>query len=307
MIIIDYSNSRRVMNGTWGEEQMKATICNLLYVLGMALGFCLESQGQAILTPDWLKYLGDSSAGSFSCTSGTCVIADEQWFSSFNVSAGATVIILGGNGPLIIRSTGACSVAGTVSNSFNSGGGFGINGSGDFGGGGGGGGGGATNVGGAGRNTVGDGGVPIVNGGNGGPVGGGNGSNGNAVVPPQYRMILSSGSFWPVGGSIGGAGGGPSGGAGGHAGGPVILVCNSINFTGSIDVSGAPGNPPSADNSGAGGGGGGGYAILSAVTYTANSGVINIAGGAGGSCNSHVGCGAGGSGGNGFSVNVTIQ
>ena len=97
------------------------------------------------------------------------------------------------------------------------------------------------------------------------------------------------------------------GAIGGNGGGVVILVCDSINFTGTIDVSGGPGKPSVANNSGAGGGGGGGYAILSANTYLANTGVIKSGGGPGGGCNGSGGCGAGGQGGNGWSMEILIQ
>jgi hypothetical protein len=281
----------------------------ILFTFVLAVVFALYSEASAqVVSPRWLRYLGNGSEGDYSCTSGTCVLGEEHWFSSFSVSAGSTVIVQGGNGPLIIRSTGACTVAGVISNSFNSGGGLGISGTGDFGGTGGGGGGGIVTVGRPGFMTVGGGGkgITILNGGApGAPFG--RGKNGNAPLPAEYHVLVDSGSFWPVGGSKGGAGGGTNGAPAGSGGGPVILVCNSINFTGSIDASGGPGNSPSADNSGAGGGGGGGYVILAAVTYAANTGVINTAGGPGGSCNSHLKCGAGGNGGKGFSTVITIQ
>src|ERR1035438_1097887 len=105
----------------------------LLGVLAYAGALCQWAQSQTILTPAWLRYLGDGSLGSFSCTSGTCVFGDEKWFSSFNVSAGATVVTTATNGPIIVRSTGDCTVAGTISNSVNTGAG-GITVNGDFGG-----------------------------------------------------------------------------------------------------------------------------------------------------------------------------
>jgi hypothetical protein len=85
------------------------------------------------------------------------------------------------------------------------------------------------------------------------------------------------------------------------------MVCNSINFTGTIDVSGGAGHQPTANNMGAGGGGGAGYVILSANSYVANSGVIKTGGGAGGSCGSFTGCGAGGNGGDGWSIEILIS
>jgi hypothetical protein len=273
--------------------------------------WCPQTMAQVAVTPGWLRYLGDGSDGDYSCTSGKCTLGGEHWYSSFTVSAGATVVTTAGNNAIIIRSTGACNVAGTISNSVNTAGGGGINSQGgDFGGGGGGGGGGALS-GKIGRISVGDGFLPIDDGGIGGAVVGGNGGTGETPNRGQYRMLISGGTFWPVGGSVGGQGGGNGsgigGGLGGNAGGPVILVCSSINFTGRIDVSGGAGAPAPANNTGAGGGGGAGYVIFSAVNYTANSGSINLAGGPGGSCGSFAGCGSGGTGGGGWNLAITLQ
>jgi hypothetical protein len=278
--------------------------------LTLVLGLCLRVSAQTSIgvTPPWLQDLADAEDGPLSCSSGTCFLTDEHWVSSFTVSAGATAYSLSGNGPTIIRSTGACTIAGTLANSPNTlPGSLGTPGDGDFGGGGGGGGGGQGAPGQPGFFSLGNGEIPIVSGGVGGMPGGGAGGNGGSTVTPQYRPLLSSGSYYPGGGSIGGFGGGPSGGLGGSGGGAIILVCGSINFTGTIDVSGGAGSAPAANNSGAGGGGGGGYAILSTSTWVANTGVIKTAGGAGGSCNGFTGCGAGGSGGNGWSIAITIE
>ncbi len=234
-----------------------------LTLLGLAFGLCLRTPAQIStgitpvsigVTPGWLRNLGDGEGGAYSCTSGTCLITDEKWVSSFNVSAGATAFTKAGNSPITIRSTGPCTVAGTIGNTPNIQAGVGINVRGDFGGGGGGGGAGATAHGQGGWNTVGNGWVEIGLGGRGGAAPGGAGGTGETPNKLQYRALLSAGSFWPAGGSLGGAGGGPSGGQPGNGGGPVILVCQSIDFTGTIDVSGGPGQPPSANNSGAGGG-----------------------------------------------------
>jgi hypothetical protein len=280
-----------------------------LSLSGLAFGLCLRTPAQTSIgvTPGWLRNLGDGEGGAYSCTSPICYITDEKWVSSFNVSAGSIAVSGSADGPIIIRSPGTCTVAGTISNSPNTAGGGGINVPGDFGGGGGGGGAGATAAGQGGPFDVGDGWVVIANGGRGGAAPGGAGGTGETPNKLQYRPLLSVGSFWPAGGSIGGAGGGPNGGQPGNGGGPVILVCQSIDFTGTIDVSGGPGAPPTANNSGAGGGGGAGYVILSASSYVANTGTININGGPGGSCNSFTGCGAGGNGGNGWSKAITIQ
>jgi hypothetical protein len=281
----------------------------VLSLSALASGLCLRTPAQTSIgvTPGWLRNVGDGEGGAYSCTSATCLITDEKWVSSFNVSAGATAFTEAGNSPIIIRSTGPCTVAGTLGNTPNINHSVGINVHGDFGGGGGGGGAGATAHGRLGWWTVGNGWVEIADGGRGGAAPEGAGGTGETPKPRQYHALLSSGSFWPAGGSLGGAGGGPAGGQPGNAGGPIILVCESINFTGRIDVSGGPGLPPTANNSGAGGGGGAGYVILSTSNWVANTGEINLAGGAGGSCAGFTGCGAGGRGGNGWSVAITIE
>ena len=91
-----------------------------------------------IAAPDWLEFLGDGSDAAYSCSSGTCTLEGEHWVSSFNVSAGAIVVANSPNVPIVIRSTGACTIGGTISNSPNSGAGGNRTGHGDFGAGGGG-------------------------------------------------------------------------------------------------------------------------------------------------------------------------
>jgi hypothetical protein len=284
-------------------------LLNFFLVL-MPLAVSLPAPAQNILTPSWLRYLGSGVGGNFSCTSGVCALGDERWMTSFSVSPGATVVSKANNGPFIIRSTGTCTIGGTISNSANTAGGGGILNKGDIAGAGGGGGGG-TSPGSPGLNGIGDQQLPVVLGGAGGVAGGGAGGNGASPTPSQYHVLIGAGSMWPVGGanggSGGGSGGGTAGGSGGVGGGPVIFVCQSINFTGMIDASGAPGHNAPANNTAAGGGGGGGYVILSAVTFIANTGTIKVSGGAGGSCGSNTGCGAGGNGGNGWTYIQNIQ
>lgn len=256
----------------------------------------------SVTAPDWLEFVGDGSEGAYSC-SGACSLQGEHWFSSFEVASGAKLVANSVNNPIVIRATGTCTVQGTISDSPHSGAG-GNTGPGDFGGGGGGGGAGA-NGGHGGNVSVGDAAIEIVDGGRGGTAPGGNGTSGGSATIGEYRTLLSGGTFWPVGGSSGGQGG-SNGGDGGVGGGVVVLVCNSISFTGTIDVSGAFGGNSPGTSSGAGGGGGGGYVIFSAVTFPANTGVINTAGGVGGTCGSDTSCGKGGSGGSGWNAAFTI-
>lgn len=280
-------------------------VCSTM--IGIVLVLCYfrpAAHAQTLLTPPWLTWLGNGTHNQ-SCLSGDCVINDEVWFASYTLASGATLFNTAGNGSIIIRATGTCTIAGTINTSPNVPGQTGITGDGDFGGGGGGGGGG-THAGNAGNNTQVIPNIPIVNGGAGGKAGGGNGQAGKSTTTVQYQMFLSNGSDWPGGGAIGGRGA-SSGGAAGQGGAPVIIVCNTINFTGTINVSGGNGGNAPASNTGAGGGGGGGYVVLAAKTYTADTGTIITNGGAGGSCNGYANCGTGGSGGNGWSAAITIQ
>jgi len=291
---------------------MKRALSFFLLV-AVAVAFRSQAAAQTTVTPGWMAWLGDGSEGDYSCSSGQCVLSGEHWVSSFTVSSGATVVNTTVNNPVIIRSTGDCTVSGTISNSGNTSGGAGVNFNGDFGGAGGGGGGGASFAyiqGQGGLGTVGLGGLPIDNGGNGGSAGGAGGV-GQSVDRGQFHQILSGGSFWPVGGAAGGKGGynghGTGGGNGGVGGGPVILICSSLNFTGTIDASGGNGGPAPVVNTGGGGGGGGGYVIFSALNYVANTGTVNVSGGNGGGCGANTGCGVGGAGGSGFTYTQTIQ
>jgi hypothetical protein len=289
------------MENTLNRGKIRQSIVAVVFA---ACCLYLPGHAQTGLTPAWLRWLG-SGTNNFNCTSGRCNITDEIWFKSFSVSPGATVVNAGGNGPLIIRATGTCTIDGTIIANGSLTWGSGITGSGDFGGGGGGGGGG-TAAGINGKSTTVISGIPVVNGGTGGSAEGGNGQNGVSSSSNQYHAFLASGSSWPGGGAAGGNGG-SGGGAGGLGGTPVIFVCNTIEFSGTIDVSGGNGGNASASNRGAGGGGGGGYVVLAAVTFAANTGTINTNGGNGGTCNGFSNCGAGGSGGNGWSMSLTIQ
>jgi len=101
-------------------------------------------------------------------------------------------------------------------------------------------------------------------------------------------QVIACGS----GGGDGGAGlSGVPGGEGGNGGGSIIFECaGDLDFTGTIDISGADGNDATnitvdEDLDAAPGGGGGGAAGMALILYktaTATSGTINNAGGAGG-------------------------
>jgi hypothetical protein len=263
----------------------------------------LAAQAQSVHTPPWLTWLGNGS-NNWSC-SGTCVINDEVWFASFSLPAGTQLLNTAGNGPIIIRATGTCTIAGTINTSPNYPGQTGITGHGDFGGGGGGGGGG-TSAGIAGLTTEVITGIPLINGGAGGAAGGGNGHNGTSVDANQWQMFISNGSDWPGGGAPGGNGAN-GGGIGGQGGAPVIIACGTIDFTGTINVTGGNGGAATGNNTGGGGGGGGGYVLLAAENFTGQTGTFLTSGGTGGTCGSSANCGTGGSGGNGWAKYFTIQ
>ena len=257
----------------------------------------------SLTVPSGLAYLGDGSDGAYVCTPGpTCLVANggEYWYTDFTVAVGQTVTYspaVSGY-PNIIRATGTCTIAGTLTvgpNQTNAG---------NYGGGGGAGGGG-TLIGAVGGRSL----ALPNNGGTAGNAGGGAGGNGTGIDVHFQRMIATNtlfmtsdqtqSSHWAIGGAIGGAGG-SAGPAGNYGAGALVLACNSINFTGTINAIGLVGRDSTGNNVGASGGGGGGIVILRAPTLT-NTGTINLGGGAGGSCLAFTGCGVGGTGGAGWS------
>jgi hypothetical protein len=80
----------------------------------------------------------------------------------------------------------------------------------------------------------------------------------------------------------------------------VIFACQTVSFTGTIDVSGVNGAAAPGNNTGGGGGGAGGIVVLRSPNMT-NSGTMTLTGGSGGGCGAFTGCGAGGSGATGWS------
>lgn len=79
----------------------------------------------------------------------------------------------------------------------------------------------------------------------------------------------------------------PTAGIGGKGGGCVFILCNVLNFTGTINAKGQAAGGTTA------GGGGGGQVIIGYRTLTANTGTITVTGGAG--------AGVGGAGAAGYS------
>jgi hypothetical protein len=252
--------------------------------------------------PAWLRYLGNGADGAVTCSSLLSGNPAEIDTTSFTVNNGATCSVSAAlRLSTIIRSTGTCTIAGTITTASA----VGITAQGDSGGGGGGGGGG-TGAGSAGSNSSILGNQSVLNTtGAAGTAGGGAGAAG-ASIPTGIQEFLLGTGIMPRGGSAGGAGG-SSGPAGGLGSSNIILVCASINFTGTITANGFNGANSTGNNVGASGGGGGGVVVLSAVNYAANTGTVNVNGGTGGSCLAFTGCGAGGNGGAGWSAALTIQ
>ena len=225
-----------------------------------------------------LRYLGDGSDGAIDCNG---VLNGIKYATTFNVSAGHTCVGNSGNSPLIIFATGACTVAGTISarGVDDTAAAFGTYG------GAGGGGGGGTAAGTAGVSTLTSNGIlQIAAGGTAGTSSGGTAGNGAAFSSSGFqRAALQSALGVTLGGSKGGAGG-SSGGGGGNPGQAVILDCASVVNTGIIDVSGAPGNPATANTQGGGGGAGAGFVWLIARDSVVNTGTVYAQGGPPGQC-----------------------
>jgi hypothetical protein len=247
-------------------------------------------------TPAWLQYLGTGADGAYeataaSCTSSSpCNITGDHYYTSFKVDSGAYVYanVATTGGGLTIHATGACSIYGnilvnwvknTISSSTK---GFAGASSGGSGGGTAAGNTGVLSLAISGSSTAG------ATAGTAGAASGGNGGNGNSLLwSPSWQRAIVAGSAGILDGLqlTGSAGvqGGSSGGTGGEAGGGAVLICASLDGTGgAIDASGGPGNPPSANSTGAGSGGGGGVVILSSQAAVTTWPSIYIAGGPGG-------------------------
>jgi len=303
----------KLSNGT-GTEQMAAgtsaspslTFGNCgLYTSGATIlpttGCSFGSAGNPAAAPAWLQYLGTAASGAYTCTSGTCTKGSGVYnYTTFNVSSGATLNLTGGT--VVVYATGACTINGAITSAITS-----AQPAYYAGGGSGGGGGGGTAAGSAASNVsllpgiTPTSSVALAGGGTAGAASGGTGGNGNttSATSSGWLALLNSGTlsgyYWT--GSPGGAGG-SSGGAGGYQGAGLILMCQSITGTGTINTSGSAGGNAAANNQGAGGGGGAGPLVLSSQATEALTGMTLTAnGGAGGSCLSYTGCGAGGTGG----------
>ena len=286
---------------TWWRVVIADSLDNIS--LGTPLAPASGGVGTNINVPPHLRFLGDGSDGAITCSGN---IAGVKYATTFTVANGATCTLNVISQPLVVHATGVCTIAGTINGSGTAAGSYVT---GDAGGSGGGGGGGAaagavgSTSGMIGMTLLG---YQLLSGGAIGSSSGGTGGAGNATSTVVQRYMFDYASGLYHGGAKGGTGG-SSGGSGGNGGQTVILICQSINFTGTIDVSGAVGVNSTGNSVGSGGGGGGGYAWLIGRDSVINSGTITVTGGAGGTCGAYTTCGAGGVGGAGWSKVAQMQ
>ena len=218
------------------------------------------------LNPSWL---GDGSDGAVTI-SGTVGLTRDMQYSSLSVPSGT---VLNTNG-YRIRCTGSVTVDGAIANNGQNA---------------------AAGVGGAGapQGTLPGGGTGgysaagtnaspcLYSGGDGGEASdpstgttsaGGNG--GSATPTPSIFPTIGQLTNGAAGG--GGGGGGNTNGSGGGGAGPILIICQSIAGSGSIQTIGGNG----IANNYAGGGGGGGIAIIVCFTNTF-TGTLEYSGGTG--------------------------
>ena len=256
--------------------------------------------------PTFEIFGGTGADGALNVTSGTTQLTGNRVynFTSINISAGAVLTVsgTGDTGRLLLKCSGDCTIAGTIS---LGGGGYA------------GGNGGSPGV-------AGSVGTPSAKAGTGGLGGGlttapstaGGGGGGGAYAIAGTVGVTGSGGAGGAGGTFdapyvaggagGGGGGGASGGtgnnydgtAGGVGGGALYLeVLGAINFTGSINAVGTAAIANTGLYAGAGGGGAGGMVvIIVGGTKTSVAGTITVTGGAGGVATSGANGGAGAAG-----------
>ncbi|HLW69896.1 MAG TPA: hypothetical protein VKS22_04660 [Candidatus Binataceae bacterium] len=303
---------------TWRSLITTAAFAGCAIMLGAALLHARPTAAPAQTTlfltdaPSWTHYFCDSSEAD---PDGSASLQGIHCYPSLTVPLGAVLTVTGAassvgvpadspRGTLQALVNGPCTIAGeidaaAVQSGVGNGGGSG----------GGGGGAAATDAGSAGgvSNLFGTFRVAVAaQGGLAGAIAAA-GKMGSTPTTVTQRWIWNTASTLGVlGGGAGGNGGAGRGvgGTGGGGGGGVALACNSINFTGAINVSGGDGGAGAAGGGG-GGGGGGGVVILATPTYVANSGVTLVNGGTGGAGSS--GAGAGGPAGSGWSNFFTLQ
>lgn len=206
---------------------------------------------------------GDGSLGSLVHSANANIAIGCYNYTDFTINSGITLTVTG-QGPLIIRCTGTLTIAGTLN---AAGTGAVVVAPGD----------GVSGVAGTGnlRNFI------IAGGSGGGSEGanigggafnlGGATGNGGSITEASIQVILASMGMLLFGGASGASGLNTTN-YGGNGGGLVILIANSINFTGAISCAGSNATVR-------GGGGGGGVIVTAAKTYTNNTGTRTISGG----------------------------
>lgn len=282
----------------------------------------LTSAGQPLQdAPVWMHYLGtgaeaDPCVGNVGpCTTAAQTIVGTHYYANFTVEASGTLSVTdqpqtGGasadmpEDALVVVSPGTCTIAGTINAAAI------IQGPaiGDGGSAGGGGGGSSALAGTAGSAGLWPGGTAVqqLSGfGSLGALGANNGGNCPAGLTTATKNFVAANLANMPGRLGGGPGGGANGCTKGAAGGAVILICNNINLTGTINVSGGAGASGSAGN-GACGGGGGGFFLRAAHTYVADTPTITITKGAGGT-GATGSAGQGGNGCDGWSAKYTLN
>jgi hypothetical protein len=132
----------------------------------------------------------------------------------------------------------------------------------------------------------------------------GAGNNGDAPTT-NSQIYVRADPFMGILGGAGGSTGGSSGGSAGSGGAGVVLICGTINFTGTVNANGGAG-AAGGSSTGGGGGGGGGVVIMAARTYSANSGSITVTHGNGGGAGTGTSF-AGGNGADGWSKQFTLN
>jgi hypothetical protein len=253
-------------------------------------------------------YFGDGSDGALNVVSGTTVLdtnANPGGFdyTSVTVASGAVLTATGSN-PLLIRSTGAVDIQGTLHVNGGSGG----NGGSSAGAGGvsiagvGGGGNGRSNQGnGAAGSYTGGGGGGIIyrpsgdvaGGGAGGSFGSlgkrGNNTYSGCTTWAQPGPTYGSADLSTLeGGSGGGGGGGDSdtstekGAGGGAGGGAVQIAADTVSISGNLTANGGKGGNHINVNDGEAGAGGGGSGGAIKILSTSITGTVSVSGGTGG-------------------------
>jgi hypothetical protein len=238
-------------------------------------------------------------------------------FINFTINAGATLTVVSGAGPLIIRCTGTA----TINGSILANGGNGTNGSlatilapPGFGGVGGTGGGGWGRPGGNGGTTGSAGTVPGFRGGSfGSSSGGGFGGTGTTSSGP-FAGAGGGGAGYGTAGTIGQLTTAGAGGAGGSAYGDALLTTSmtqsAITTTllgGSGGGGGGARGAITLEGGGGGGGGGGAIQLAANTLIFGAAGLISVKGGVGGQSTNDGGGAYGGSGGGGSGGTIHLQ